>query len=159
MIKAYLALGSNLHNPKQQIRTALKEIGNIGGTQLIKASSLYQTSPVGFLDQPDFINAVAEIDTTLSAEDLLSTLLEIEKMHLRVRQIQNGPRTLDIDLLLYENNVITTPFIHVPHPRMKERSFVVCPLAEIAPCLILPCGAAIQDLKLLFTNTMLKVVE
>jgi 2-amino-4-hydroxy-6-hydroxymethyldihydropteridine diphosphokinase len=157
MIKAYLALGSNLQNPISQVTTALKELSEMADIALKRCSGLYRNPPVGLTDQPDFINAVAEIETSLSAHDLLQIFFEIEKKHLRVRREMNGPRTLDLDLLLFGNQVIDQPHLQVPHPRLKERSFVVLPLAEIAPFLILPCGTAIKDLVKVFDSSDLQI--
>lgn len=146
MTKAYLALGSNLENPVRQVQVALNELSLIPQTLVMCSSKLYQTPPVGKLDQPDFINAVAEVETGLCAVDLLQALFAIEAKHFRVRTEKNGPRTLDIDLLLFGNEVIGLPFLTVPHPRLKERAFVVVPLAEIASDLVLPCGTHISKL-------------
>lgn len=146
MIKAYLALGSNLQDPVLQVKRAILELATLPSTRLIKASSLYRNPPVGIVDQPDFINAVVEIETSLSPSELLSALLDLEKRHLRIRREKNGPRTLDLDLLLYGNTIIKNDFLEVPHPRLKERAFVLLPLAEIAPSLVLPCGTAIDTL-------------
>jgi 2-amino-4-hydroxy-6-hydroxymethyldihydropteridine diphosphokinase len=111
----------------------LQTIANTATIKLIKASSLYKTAPVGYDNQPDFINAVAEIETDLSPIELLHTLLEIETAHGRERPFPNAPRVLDLDVLLYENTVINTPELTLPHPRMHLRGFVMLPLAEIAP--------------------------
>lgn len=144
MTIAFIALGSNLANPIMQIQTALGELAALPDTQLLCHSKYYQNPPVGMLDQADFINAVAKISTKLQPEILLDKLLQIENSHQRVRTEKNGPRTLDLDLLLYDDLIMQTPNLIIPHPRMKERSFVIMPLAEIAPDLVLPCGAAIE---------------
>lgn len=133
MHQAFIALGSNLQNPQAQVKRALQTIANTANIKLIKASSLYKTAPVGYDNQPDFINAVAEIETTLSPLELLHILLAIETAHGRERPFPNAPRVLDLDVLLYENTVINTPELTLPHPRMHLRGFVMLPLAEIAP--------------------------
>lgn len=133
MHQAFIALGSNLQNPQAQVERALQTIANAANIKLIKASSLYKTAPVGYDNQPDFINAVAQIETDLSPTALLHTLLEIETQHGRERPFPNAPRVLDLDVLLYENIEINTPELTLPHPRMHVRGFVMLPLAEIAP--------------------------
>jgi 2-amino-4-hydroxy-6-hydroxymethyldihydropteridine diphosphokinase len=137
-ITAYLGLGSNLDNPQQQIELALRELVNVPNTRLMRSSSLYRTPPMGPPDQPDYINAVAEIATMLSPESLLDELQRIEMAHHRVRSVHWGPRTLDFDILLYGHETITTPRLTVPHPGLAQRPFVVFPLAEIAPGLHIP---------------------
>jgi 2-amino-4-hydroxy-6-hydroxymethyldihydropteridine diphosphokinase len=119
MTKAYIGLGSNLDNPILQVKTAIQELSTIAQSTLLKVSSLYRNPPIGFLDQPDFINAVAEVDTNLSADELLKVLVSIEKNHQRIRNHKNGPRTLDLDLLLYGDLIKTSPSLVVPHPRLK----------------------------------------
>jgi 2-amino-4-hydroxy-6-hydroxymethyldihydropteridine diphosphokinase len=133
MHQAFIALGSNLQNPQAQVERALQTIANTANVKLIKASSLYKTAPVGYDNQPDFINAVAQIETDLSPTALLHKLLEIETQHGRERPFPNAPRVLDLDVLLYENIEINTPELTLPHPRMHTRGFVMLPLAEIAP--------------------------
>jgi 2-amino-4-hydroxy-6-hydroxymethyldihydropteridine diphosphokinase len=133
MHQAFIALGSNLQNPQAQVERALQTIANTANIKLIKASSLYKTAPVGYDNQPDFINAVAQIETDLSPTALLHKLLEIETQHGRERLFPNAPRVLDLDVLLYENIEINTPELTLPHPRMHTRGFVMLPLAEIAP--------------------------
>ncbi|TCW30352.1 2-amino-4-hydroxy-6-hydroxymethyldihydropteridine diphosphokinase [Gulbenkiania mobilis] len=133
MTRAYVALGSNLEQPEQQIRAALAALDTLEGVRLVRASALYRTRPVGYLDQPDFINAVAEVETVLSASDLLSALLALETRFGRVRSFRNAPRVLDLDLLLYDGCEQAGPTLTLPHPRMHERAFVMVPLAELAP--------------------------
>lgn len=134
---AYVALGSNLAGdldcPASQIIRALQSIDNITKTKLVKQSSLYQSAPVGYNEQPDFINAVAELNTQLSPEALLDALLEIESRAGRERPFANAPRVLDLDLLLYDDVSLHTEKLTLPHPRMFERAFVMLPLAEISP--------------------------
>ena len=133
MPRAFVALGANLVEPQTQVRAALAELARLPQSTLVAASSLYRTAPVGLAGQPDFINAVAALDTSLSPDDLLEALFAIERSFGRVRKEKNGPRTLDLDLLLYDNEIIDTPHLHLPHPRLHLRAFVLEPLAEIAP--------------------------
>ena len=133
MHQAFIALGSNLEDPQAQIERALETIANSTNIKLIKASSLYRTVPVGYDNQPDFINAVAEIETDLNPLALLDRLLEIETQHGRERPFPNAPRVLDLDVLLYEGVATSSPALTLPHPRMHTRGFVMLPLAEIAP--------------------------
>jgi 2-amino-4-hydroxy-6-hydroxymethyldihydropteridine diphosphokinase len=130
---AFIGLGSNLDDPRGRVRDALAALDALPGTRVVLASSLYRTAPVGIVDQPDFINAVARIETSLGARELLLGLLDIERAQNRVRGERNGPRTLDLDLLLYGDTAIREPDLTVPHPRMHQRAFVLAPLAEIAP--------------------------
>ena len=122
-----------MQDPQAQVKRALKTIANTTNIKLIKASSLYRTLPVGYDNQPDFINAVAEIETDLNPLALLHTLLEIETQHGRERPFPNAPRVLDLDVLLYEGVATSSPALTLPHPRMHTRGFVMLPLAEIAP--------------------------
>lgn len=146
MHNAFIALGSNLENPIQQIETALEEINLISKTRLLKRSSLYQTAPVGLLDQPDFINAVTQIETSLTPYQLFDALMLIEQKHNRKRDFLNAPRTLDLDLLLYDNRVLQEEMLTIPHPRMFQRAFVLIPLLEIAPDYFIPGHGSIAQL-------------
>ena len=130
---AIIALGSNLAQPITQIQAALAQIAQIPHTQLLKTSSLYQTAPVGYADQPDFINAVCMVETTLSGVDLLQTLQQIEQQFGRERHFRNAPRTLDLDIIDYAQQSSEDALLTLPHPRAHQRSFVMMPLAEIAP--------------------------
>lgn len=133
---AYIGLGSNLEAPIEQVRAALKELATLPLSGVVAASSLYASRPVGPQDQPDFINAVAALETRLSPLALLDQLQALEQQHRRRRRQRHwGPRTLDLDLLLYANDAIDTPRLRVPHPQMTARAFVLLPLAEIAPSL------------------------
>ena len=136
--KVFIGLGANLGDPEAQVRRALLALAGLPGTRLVAASSLYRSAPVGYTVQPDFVNAVAQIETRLGAEALLRELLATEARFGRVRQFPNAPRTLDLDLLLYGDRVIAEPGLIVPHPRMHERAFVLAPLAEIAPDIAIP---------------------
>lgn len=131
--QAFIALGSNLENPVLQIQCAYEELKQLPGTHLISCSSLYKSAPVGRLDQPDFINAVALIETQLTPQDLLNALLGIERRHGRIRESLNAPRTLDLDILMYDNLECHDEKLTLPHPRMSQRAFVLKPLMEIAP--------------------------
>lgn len=145
-VRAYIGLGSNLNNPVSQLQQALQAIANIPITQLSKISSFYQTSPMGPQDQPDFINAAVEIQTNLSALALLKQLQAIEQRQARQRQIKWGPRTIDLDLLLYGDWLMQTAELILPHPGISQRDFVLYPLYELAPDLKLPCGKTIKRL-------------
>jgi 2-amino-4-hydroxy-6-hydroxymethyldihydropteridine diphosphokinase len=138
MNSAYVALGANLGDPAATVRAAFTALSALPTSRLVQASSLYRTAPVGFAGQPDFVNAVAELATGLEPEALLAALLTIEQDFGRRRGEKNGPRTLDLDLLLYGDRQIERPGLTLPHPRMHLRAFVLMPLAEIAPQLAIP---------------------
>jgi len=129
---AYIGLGSNLAEPQSQIRSAVRELAALPHSRLVAQSSLYRSAPVGYAAQPDFINAVVALDTTLAARELLRELQSIETTHARERSFANAPRTLDLDLLLYGDERVADADLTVPHPRMHERAFVLEPLLEIA---------------------------
>ncbi|MDR2637973.1 MAG: 2-amino-4-hydroxy-6-hydroxymethyldihydropteridine diphosphokinase [Zoogloeaceae bacterium] len=133
MNRAYVALGANLGEACRTVRNALAALDGLPRTRLLAASSLYRTAPVGFPAQPDFINAVAALDTALPPLDLLAALQAEEAAQGRRRSIPNAPRTLDLDLLLYADLVMRAPALRLPHPRLHLRAFVLVPLAEIAP--------------------------
>ena len=135
---AYIALGANLVDPITQVRAALAALDQIPGTRVASASSLYSTAAITADKQPDYVNAVAAVETTLTADDLLSALFDIENRFGRQRQYHHAPRTLDLDLLLYEDQIIDTERLQVPHPRMHLRAFVLEPLNEIAPEIDIP---------------------
>jgi len=145
-VRCFIGLGSNLQDPRSQVLNAFDELAAIDGCRPGLRSALYRSDPVGPQDQPDFINAVAELHTRLEPEALLDRLQAIEQAHRRVRERHWGPRTLDLDLLLYGNEVIHTPRLSVPHPCMTERGFVLWPLAEIAPALTMPDGTPLDRL-------------
>ncbi len=137
MTIVYIGLGSNMESPRQHITTAIKALGEIQSTHTNKVSSLYKSKPVGPQDQNDYINAVAELETSLTPLDLLDKLQAIENEHGRVRNERWGPRTLDLDILMFGDEVINNERLTIPHPEMTNRSFVLMPLAEInADCLI-----------------------
>lgn len=158
--RAFVALGSNLNgdsdSPASQVIRAFQAIDNLPKTKLIKTSSLYQSPPVGYASQPDFINAVVEISTQLTPEALLDALLNIENEAGRERTFSNAPRVLDLDLLLYDDLVLHTKKLTLPHPRMHERGFVLLPLAEIAPDLTLPNHGNVVKLALAHQNQGIK---
>jgi 2-amino-4-hydroxy-6-hydroxymethyldihydropteridine diphosphokinase len=137
-VRAAIALGANLASPEAQVTRAFDELARLPGTTLIARSSLYRTAPVGYAGQPAFINAAALVDTTLSPRALLEGLLAIERAHGRVRDLPNGPRTLDLDVIVYGDRVVDEPGLAIPHPRAHQRAFVLAPLAEIAPELRIP---------------------
>ena len=136
--RAAIALGSNIEDPEAQVARAFDEIAALPGTKLLKRSSLHRTKPVGYADQPDFVNAMALVETSLEPRALLDALLASEKKHKRVRTIPNGPRTLDLDIIVYGSRVIDEPGLKVPHPRAKERDFVMVPLREVWPEVVMP---------------------
>jgi 2-amino-4-hydroxy-6-hydroxymethyldihydropteridine diphosphokinase len=129
----YVGIGSNLNDPVRQVRDALDELDRVPHTRVVKKSSLYRSAPMGHTEQPDFINAVAQLETGLPAERLLAELQEIEARHGRKRSFPNAPRTLDLDILLYGELSLDLPSLKIPHPRMHERAFVLRPLLEISP--------------------------
>jgi 2-amino-4-hydroxy-6-hydroxymethyldihydropteridine diphosphokinase len=134
-VTAYVALGANLGDAGQALLDALTALSGVPGLRLVKASGLYRTAPIDS-SGPDYLNAVAEVATTLTAPALLDALQAIENAAGRERPYRNAPRTLDLDLLLYGDACIDSPRLLVPHPRLWERAFVLVPLAEIAPYLV-----------------------
>jgi 2-amino-4-hydroxy-6-hydroxymethyldihydropteridine diphosphokinase len=140
---AFVGLGSNLDGPREQVLRALQALSNLPDTRVLARSSLYRSAPVGYLEQPDFINAVAKLETTLSPPGLLSALLKLENECGRVREFLNAPRTLDLDVLLYDDMRHHEQGLTIPHPQMHLRAFVLLPLLEVAPdCFIPGIGAA-----------------
>ena len=140
MPRAWIGIGSNIGDRLDYIRRALGAMDRLTGTDFVAVSSVYDTLPVGAVGQPRFLNAVAELSTELEPEELLKELLAIEKECGRVRQGVWGPRTLDLDMLLYDEVVMKTEELTLPHPRARGRAFVLVPLAELAPDLVLPGG-------------------
>lgn len=145
MTRAYVGLGSNLGEREANVRRALARLQELGP---VRASAFYETDPVGVTDQPKFINAVAELQTELGPRRLLERLLEIERELGRDRTSERrwGPRLIDLDLLLYGSEEVDEPGLTVPHPRLAERRFVLEPLHELAPQLVLPDGRRVVDL-------------
>jgi 2-amino-4-hydroxy-6-hydroxymethyldihydropteridine diphosphokinase len=158
MAIAYIALGSNLKQPKLQVEQALQALSALPQCKMLQHSSLYLTAPVGYDNQPDFINAVAQLETTLPATELLQQLLDTELVFGRERPFANAPRVLDLDLLLYDEVEMQTKFLTLPHPRMRLRGFVMLPLAEIAPDLMIPkCGRVVELLAQLDVSDIKKI--
>ncbi|MEX1199960.1 MAG: 2-amino-4-hydroxy-6-hydroxymethyldihydropteridine diphosphokinase [Methylophaga sp.] len=156
---AYIGLGSNLEAPAEQIKTALTDLQSLPATQLLKTSSLYASPPMGPQDQPDYINAVALLDTTLSAHDLLNALQAIEQQHGRQRKRHWGERTLDLDILLYGQQMIEDERLSVPHPGLTQRAFVIYPLLEIAGDINIPGHSNLQAIALQCPRGALQQVE
>ena len=138
MHTVYLGLGSNQSDPINQIKNATKLIEKIETSKIIKKSSLYESLPVGYLDQPNFINQVISLQTSLSPAELFERFQQIEFQLKRVKKIVNGPRTIDIDILLFNQEIILTNDLTIPHPRMLDRAFVMIPLLEIEPNILVP---------------------
>jgi 2-amino-4-hydroxy-6-hydroxymethyldihydropteridine diphosphokinase len=145
-VKAVVALGSNLEDPESQVRRGFTELAALPETWVTGRSSLYRTAPIGFKEQPAFVNACALVETRLSARALLDALLAIEQRHGRVRQIANGPRTLDLDIILYGGATLDEPGLTLPHPRAHERAFVLAPLADVWPDAVIPGKGAASEL-------------
>ena len=137
-VTAYVGLGANLGDRKDTLQAALRLLDDLPEVRIIRRSSLYETAPIGVTEQPEFLNAVVEVETTLPALALLRALLDIENLLGRVRTLRWGPRVIDLDLLVYGSDLIALPELIVPHPRLWERAFVLTPLAEIAPELVVP---------------------
>ena len=142
----FIALGSNLGNPKEQVKKGILSIKKIVGVKILNESNLYETPPVGILNQPNFINAVIKIDSDLGPYELLNKLLIIESVAGRIRIDKNGPRTLDLDILLYDSLVLNEKKLTIPHPRMHERLFVLMPLKDIDETIVIPTHGAIIDI-------------
>ncbi|MEQ6030116.1 2-amino-4-hydroxy-6-hydroxymethyldihydropteridine diphosphokinase [Staphylococcus saccharolyticus] len=133
MVKAYLGLGSNIGEREIQLQEAIKILDSFKGVEVTQISDIYETEPVGYTEQPLFLNLCVEIETNLNPQDLLARCLDVEQQLHRVRVIRWGPRTLDIDILLYDDLIIEEENLSIPHPRMTERAFVLTPLNDIAP--------------------------
>lgn len=144
MTTAYIGLGSNMGDRKANLATSLELLGREPGINIIRTSSVYETSPWGLGGQPDFLNQAAEADTVLNARQLLEAMLRIEDRMGRTRERKWGPRLIDLDLLLFGGETCDTPFLVLPHPYLTQRLFVLIPLFEIAPGLILPDGTPLQ---------------
>ncbi|KGK42496.1 2-amino-4-hydroxy-6-hydroxymethyldihydropteridine pyrophosphokinase [Nitrincola sp. A-D6] len=144
-VRCFIGLGSNLNEPIQQVRTALTELNSLQGVRLTRHSPLYRSEPVGPAGQPDYINAVAELQTTLHPLALLDALQQVEQKHQRKRIQHWGPRTLDLDLLLYNNETINNERLTVPHPYITKRNFVLRPLADLESDLTLPDGSKLMQ--------------
>ena len=142
----YIALGSNLKNPRKQVLNGILSIKKLNGVKLLKESYLYQTPPVGILNQPDFINAVIKISSDLKPQELLKEILNVENDAGRVRDQKNGPRILDLDILLFDDLIINEENLTIPHPRMHERLFVLLPLKDIDENIMIPNQGKIKDI-------------
>ncbi|MDG2944284.1 2-amino-4-hydroxy-6-hydroxymethyldihydropteridine diphosphokinase [Bisgaard Taxon 10/6] len=158
MAVAYIALGSNLNAPAEQLNTAVKAIAALPQTSVEKVSSYYGSKPMGPQDQPDYVNAVLQIQTELSPPALLDELQRIENEQGRVRLRRWGERTLDLDILLYDNLKMQSERLTIPHYDMQNREFVIVPLAEIAPERILPDGKTVAELMRNFAHHQMKVI-
>jgi 2-amino-4-hydroxy-6-hydroxymethyldihydropteridine diphosphokinase len=134
--RAYLGLGSNLGDRLDHLQRAIDALGAVDGIEVVGVSRVYETAPVGGPEQDDFLNAVLAVDTTLAPEDLLAAAQAAEQSEQRVRTVRWGPRTLDVDVLLYGDERVSTPDLEIPHPRMQERAFVLAPLHDVAPGLV-----------------------
>lgn len=143
---AYVGLGSNLDGPEQQVRMAIAELAELPDTRLIDVSPLYVSPPLGPSGQPDYVNGVAMLDTGLAPHALLDCLQTLEDLHHRVRDVRWGARTLDLDLLLYGDEIIRSPRLTVPHPEIGKRAFVLIPLSDLAPALSVPGMGKLSDL-------------
>lgn len=139
-VRAYVGLGANLGDAKASLHQAIEQLACLPHIELVQVSPFYSSAPVD-ASGPDYINAVAEVLTSLDAHELLSVLQRIERLHGRERPYRNAPRTLDLDLLLYGDQDINTPDLRVPHPRMHERAFVLRPLADLDATLMLAQGS------------------
>jgi len=147
MEKVYIGLGSNLADPRAQVEHALSALADLPQTRLLRRSRLYRSAPWGRADQPEFVNAVAGLQTELTPRELLDALLAIERKAGRERNATRwGPRVLDLDILVYGDQSIDEPGLHVPHPHLHERAFVLLPLAEIAPDLAVPGRGRVAQL-------------
>ncbi|MDP1647385.1 MAG: 2-amino-4-hydroxy-6-hydroxymethyldihydropteridine diphosphokinase [Rubrivivax sp.] len=144
--RVFVGLGANLGDPRATLAQALQALAGLPRTRLVAASPLYRSGPID-AQGPDFINAVAELDTTLAPRELLQALQAIEQEHGRQRPHRNAPRTLDLDLLLYGQRLIDEPGLTVPHPRLHQRAFVLLPLADLAPDLVHPRLGRLQDFR------------
>lgn len=145
-VRAYVGIGSNLDDPPSQVRRAFQALATLPASRCVARSPLYRTAPVGGpSEQPDYLNAVAALDTTLEPAALLTALQKIENAQGRIRDVRWGPRTLDLDLLLYGALIRDDPRLTLPHPRLHERAFVLYPLYDIAPALLLPGRGRLRD--------------
>ena len=143
---AYIGLGSNLQNPRAQIKNALNSLHDYDGIEVLDVSSLYESKPLLDMPGPNYINAVCKIDTSLSAIDLLGICQSIEDNQKRIREVKWGSRTIDLDILLYEQQVISSDRLSIPHPEMIDRAFVMVPLCEIDKEINVPLLGPVKSL-------------
>lgn len=144
---AFIGIGSNQGDRGENLRRAMERLGGLEDTKVLRASSIYRTEPVGRTDQPEFLNMAAELETSLAPGELMKTLLEIEKGLGRTREERWGPRTVDLDILYYGNQVVKGPDLEIPHPRAHQRAFVLEPLSELAPELVDPIsGKTVREM-------------
>lgn len=160
VVRAFVGIGSNLDQPRQHVTRAFVDLQETPEIQTVRTSHIYRGPPMGPQDQPDFLNAVAAVDTTLTAVELLAVLQDIEMRHGRVRDGEHwGPRTLDLDLLLYGDQVVSEPQLVVPHPGLYTRAFVLYPLYDVAPELRFPDGRVLKDILERVSGEELTVVD
>ncbi|KXW56376.1 2-amino-4-hydroxy-6-hydroxymethyldihydropteridine diphosphokinase [Ferrovum sp. PN-J185] len=159
MSRVFVGLGSNLDQPLQQLKKAITELDHIPRTSVVRVSPFYQTKPVGYLDQPDFVNAVIELTTSLPPKELLTHMQFIEEQHGRVRTFQNAPRTLDLDLLAFDQLIYHDNELTLPHPRIQDRAFVLVPFNDIAPEFIIPTLGNVKDLALQYQYDDMHIME
>ncbi len=159
MTIAYIGLGSNMESPRQHITTAIQSLGEIQSTRIINVSSLYKSKPMGPQNQGDYINAVVQIETEMEPTELLNCLQAIENDHGRVRAEHWGPRTIDLDILMFGNEIIQNDRLTVPHPEITNRSFVIVPLAEIDPACVIPEKGLVSDLILRIDQDGLELLQ
>ena len=152
-MRAYVGLGANLEDREDTIRRAVALVDELAGVDVVSVSSLRETEPWGPVEQPRFLNGAVALDTTLGPRDLLGTLLEIERRLGRIRHERFGPRTIDLDLLVYGDVVLDEPGLTVPHPRLRNRAFALEPLAELDPRLVVPGQGAVAELLVALAET------
>ncbi|MBL4799229.1 MAG: 2-amino-4-hydroxy-6-hydroxymethyldihydropteridine diphosphokinase [Oleispira sp.] len=157
MSLVYIGLGANLGQPQQQLEQAFIELARLPNSTLVTQSSLYHSKPVGPQDQPDYVNAVALLETTLEPLALLDALQQLEQDHGRIRKRHWGERTLDLDIILIDDSVIESERLTVPHPFAQQRSFVLIPLSEINPELVFPNGKALGQLLTELDNDLIRI--
>lgn len=145
MAVAYIGLGSNVGNRDKNLERAIDNLTKEEGIELLRVSSIYETEPVGYENQEDFLNAVVEIETHLDPHELLSVTKSIEAKQKRVRTVHWGPRTIDLDILLYDDVVLSEPRLRLPHPEVSNRAFVLVPLADLAPERELANGMSVRE--------------
>ena len=158
---AYVGVGSNLSDPAAQVRAGIAALANVAQTRVLRVSRLYRCAPWGVADQPEFVNAAVRIETRLDAAALMQALLGIERAcgRERVADRRWGPRVIDLDLLLYDDQEIEEPGLRVPHPHLHERAFVLLPLADVAPDLVVPGRGAIAGLIAEVDASTCRVIE